>query len=379
MWRTNIQKSVTGAEQRSSLFTWARYKMQCHINGMSTKETNWLLRKINKYQAEVWGVPIFQDVTWLTAQASSGQPNLTVESTDNRHFNDDAEILIQDPNDFTSYEIGTVSSFTSTQITLDANLTQTWPANTLIFPLFDARLRTAEELRYRTSHIASLLLVGEGVYEDTTPAASTSASMSYPTYSGYDILDKPPTWSQPPRITFNHPVDVIKGFGLSKVEDVYDQTLWRFRHNYIESEDSLWKLISFFDDKKGRWGAFWLPSWCADIIVTSGFSSTDTTLNIEDIEYSTDWGIADLPGRIICFWFPDGDLIFRRVTALPSSTQITIDSALGKTLSDTEVSQLLVSFAHLVRFDNDHLDLDYVTTKDAKISLSFSTVPQEYT
>lgn len=165
IWKTAIQKSVTGVEKRAGLFTWARLKIKVTFELMDHAMANWLIRKIWKHQHHVWGIPIWQDETSLTAQALAGQPILTVGSTDNKHFEVGDEVMLQDLDDFTSYEIGEVFDVLPTQITLDDNLTGTWPVGTLVFPVFPARLSNTEEIRQYTDRMGTYTLKAEETYE----------------------------------------------------------------------------------------------------------------------------------------------------------------------------------------------------------------------
>lgn len=165
IWRTGIQRSVTGAEKRSAYYTWKRLAFQYRISLLSYQESVWFFRYLNKYLSLIWGIPVWVDETYLTSQASSGQAVLNVDTTNYRRFEEGRRVLLLSPIDFTSLEEGEIQSMTSTQLTLVSNLGSTWPAGTLIYPLIATRLESVQEVSLLTAAYGSFVLSAEEAYE----------------------------------------------------------------------------------------------------------------------------------------------------------------------------------------------------------------------
>jgi hypothetical protein len=141
-----------------------------------------------------------------------------------------------------------------------------------------------------------------------------------------------------------------------------------------ETKEELNEYLAFFDDCKGRWQSFWLPSFNSDIIITSPFVTTDVIFDIADIEYSSYWDGNDVVGKYLHFLFPDGSVEYREIIGAPSSTEITIDSAIGKDITADELSNMTVSFLFFVRFEIDELGVNRITEEVSSFELKFSTI-----
>ena len=130
------------------LYTWPSLKIQADFTTNSTLKINYFKRILFLYPYKIWGIPIWADETNLTSQALSGQPTLNVGHTDCRHFYQGRNCIIIDPNpfNFLRYEVKTILSLTSNQITLAANLASNWNAGALVLPVYDCRIAQDEQI-----------------------------------------------------------------------------------------------------------------------------------------------------------------------------------------------------------------------------------------
>ena len=168
IWQTGILKTPNGHEQRSALFTWARIKISYTAAAFTFRENAWLTRALFKSMHGLWGVAIWTDGTMLTSQAASGQKILAVEETDYRRFTEDKGCIIFNPEDTLTFETGTIDVLASSQITLTDNLTSTWTAGSVLFPLIEARLSAQQDIRCMTSRLTDLELeFTEALPDDT--------------------------------------------------------------------------------------------------------------------------------------------------------------------------------------------------------------------
>jgi len=106
---------------------------------------------------------------------------------------------------------------------------------------------------------------------------------------------------------------------------------------------------------------FWFPTWRSDIVVNAAFDAADITLSVEDFKWE-DYFRQTGTGQYLFFAFPDGTTAVRKLISATSST-ITLDQAIGKTVSTDELSQLLVSFLLYGRFDQDEVEVDSPTRR----------------
>ena len=374
LWKTSIQKVVTGGEKRTALYTWPRVQADYETKLINDTEFNWIARKLYKYLYGLWGIPIWPDRTALSSQANSGQKVLNVDETDNFHFYVGRDIIIINPTNFQLYEIGKVESLTSTSITLDANLSNTWPIGSLVLPRYLFRIEDPQEVQAKVFQYQELKFSVIESFESLRSFTYTIPESGASVYKGLDVFQFIPYNGI--ECIYNKPWNLLQFLGLGYTSCEYEKTLIGIKGGYQEKgRDCLWNMLKFFDSKMGRWGDFWVPTWKKDIVVTAAILSTDTTISIQNIEYSTHWAVGDdIVGEYIQFYFPDGTKVFKQITSAPTSTSIIIDSATGKAVTSDELDLLIVSFLLPVRFNVDEIKFDYVDgncEEVADIRLSF--------
>ena len=314
---------------------------------------------------------MWQDECALTGSAASGQPDLAIDSTDYKNFEVGGQcILFQDEN---NYETGKVLTVTTTQITLTANLTDTWPAQTKVYPLLQARIKPVQKLHIFTPKYSEIPIFAQEVL-DTDITRTVGSISGYPTYNSKDVFNTEPNWANDITAEYRHRYEQIKSFGKDFVESYLDETKIKTLFNFLNmTRAEIYALESFFDGCMGRLSPFWVPTWQADVVVTSGFGAADVTINIEDIKWTDYWEPNTVVGNYLFFRFPDESEVYRKIISATNTT-ITIDSSTGKALTTAELPGLLTSFLCISRFDMDEIETVYHTPDVATIEVAFSTL-----
>ena len=164
VWQTSILNLLRGAEQRSGLFTRPRLKMSYQLDLLDAAQMRWWRRNLHRHQHEIWGVPIWPDNVPLTAPAAAGQKIIGIASTSNRHHHYLGLVILIAAHDPMTFEVGTVTGLHETWVRLAANLTQDWPAGSLLYPLVPFRLAAEiEETVYVPAMIGIQLSLVEAV------------------------------------------------------------------------------------------------------------------------------------------------------------------------------------------------------------------------
>ena len=204
--------------------------------------------------------------------------------------------------------------------------------------------------------------------------------MTWGTYQDYAVMTERPNWATALTQNFITDVNVLQYLGIGRAWSQQAETGIAWEAEFLlDSRAAIKGLRDAFDARKGRWGAFWCPTWQGDVIVTGAIGATDTTLTIEDMEYGTYWGAAgyEVTGRYLAIRLSDGTMIYRRVMGWPSSTSLAIDQSLGVEVAEAELGSLLVSFLLFARFDMDEIELEYLTETVAQTKLRFRSVAAE--
>jgi len=197
-------------------------------------------------------------------------------------------------------------------------------------------------------------------------------------YKDHELFLFKPDWIRNPEESLLHEYETLGNLGIVVTEDLLEETVLRFRTLFSPSSKSeIQRLLDFFDEMIGRFGNFWVPSWKKDIIVSTAFDAAAITLDIQGDQYAAVWFDSLSTGHFLYFKWPDGEYKCRKVVGVPSTTQITLESAIDKACGTNELSSLLVSFLYFVRFDQDEVEAEYETEEDANILLAFRTLPYE--
>ena len=196
-------------------------------------------------------------------------------------------------------------------------------------------------------------------------------------YKGHPLFLTAPDWSSRVENTFSRDNTVFVDAGYSTSWTYFDRTVMGLKAEFLlVGKDGIRELTDFFDDRMGRWEAFWVPSWQADVVVTGAIGATDRDISVSDFNYSDYWGEDEVCGRFLHFYLPDGTSIVRGCRPL-SDTVLRLEEALGVEVTEAQLGALLVSFLFLVRFDQDELRLKYLTAALARAELTFRAVSHE--
>ena len=375
-WRTGILRRPTGAEQRSMLYTIPRSTLRYTPTTDDFSQRAWLTRYLHRYLHGLWAVPVWPDMTRLTAQAASGQAVLAVESTAYRRFYPGMGCILIDPADWSTVETGIIDTVTATQITLADNLSTTWSA-ALVYPTITARLSTSQTVQCVTARHAAIELVFDMFMAEASTLSATYAPM-VDQYLGEDLFLIRPNWIEPVEMDYANAWRSLVYHGIGVADSLAAETTIRMRATWTGLERaSIWALREFFMSRAGRFGRFWMPSWHEDVRVTAAFDSAAQTLAIADIDYAASWLPNDCTGRHLLFLFPDGTMACRWVSAAPTATTITLDSAIGTTVTAGELGRLRVCFLYFCRFDMDEIEFAHHCADAASAQLTMATIPHE--
>ena len=291
---------------------------------------------------------------------------METEDPTNRHFYDGRDCIIID-ND--SYEKGTISSINSDlSITLSGNLADTWPAGSLVLPLYKFRIQSIQEIEgIQENPVQRISFDAREEFETARSFSYSLPGSGLETYLAHDLFLTPPRYA----ITSlcERPFELLQVLGLGYSETHYDETELGLKLSFsLINKEYTWNLLKVFDSKRGRFDAFWVPSWNKDIIVTSTIADTDTVLTVTDLKYNDYYLSNTIINRHILIRFSNISYVCRKIISTPSATSIEIDSATGITGLPEMVSFLIFS-----RFDMDELFLDYSVDKGNSITTELRT------
>ncbi len=374
LWRTHIQTTTRGYEQRSALYSWPRVALSGKYKIATSPYVNWLKRNLVFSTDAVWGVPAWPDMTALTAQAASGQKTLVVAETAYRHFYTGRELIIIAAADPFTYEVCGIDTVAAAQITLSENLAATWPAGSRVLPLYDCRI--AAEQSVEMSRAQSVEIDAREAFEDARSFAYTPPASGAGEYEGLDIFSFYP--QKPLALGYRRPYDIAQWQGLAYAQSRYaaGENKMSFSADYVfPSRAEIASFLNFFDSKMGRLSSFWLPTHGRDIVPAAAVGAEETRLTIEPISYASTYFTNELQGRHIYARLPGAAAVCRKITGA-GTDYIDIDSALGFAISASQLARALISFLYLARFDLDEAEMLYPHNRPdfGRAALSFSAL-----
>ncbi len=425
-WMTTVVESIDGSEQRSALFTWPRRTLAFTILAYDYARVSFLKARLYKNLHGVWGVPLWQDGTELVAPTVTGQTSVSVDGTMYRSFEVGGLCLIYNPNRFGmgaesyllaedgsrilaedgsgilleesvgGYEVHEIESFGETTIAFVDSVRSNWEIGTEVYPLIPARLRSEQILGMLGAEVGGIDIeaeeefamditrdIGERVYLEAETGEggilledggriTLQGVSTFNTYRGYPVFDMEPDGKMVLEQRFIHPYSTLAYIGKSLSESNYDVTRMGLRVGYLFlSKQEIRRCLDFFDYTRGRLGRFFVPSWQQDIKVTAPIKAEDYILQVEDIGFENYW-LGSIVGRHIVLWFPDGTKVMQRVVGA-TPTSIILHDPVGV---GGDSGQLMVSFLFPSRFDQDEIEVEYLSDSVARVELSFRSSSQ---
>lgn len=373
VWKTSVQKSPTGKEVRSALYTWPRKRLEFSVFASTFGEQAYLKRVLFASLHEVWGVPFWQDETVLTSGADAGDTTINVESTAQRNFETDGQCILHRGYRAGEHEAAEIQDLGETSVTLKQGLNLPWPAGTRVYPVLKARLEQRQTLKSYTRNTGSVRLSFREAF-DPDIAHGIGNADGYEQFNGLYVFDPEPVIHGLRREPVR-PYRLLSFYGAELTYTAYDEAVFSFRADLdFTSRHEVWKYLGFFDAHKGRWGSFYAPSNVLDIRVTAPFSGTDRDLSIEPIEFPDFWLNTNAARAIIVFW-PDGTFKCAEVAGATADT-ISLASAIGKSAGSDVLSGLMTCFLPLCRFAHDELTVTYASPGCGRMSAGFMTIEE---
>jgi hypothetical protein len=356
-WRTNVMTSVKGKTTRNGLYSWPRVKAEPKFVNIEPAQSNWLKRNLLKYGDSLWAVPLWWDFTKLTSPPSGSI--IQVESAQYRHFYEGRDIILISAEDWSLYEVATIATggVSATQLTLTSSVSS-WPTGTHVCPLYDFRMDpVAIDRVFRDVETFTLNLTES--FETIRSFDYTIPTSPMPSYLSHDVLDVPPSY--PLSYSYDYPVQMQQSIGLGYGMSNYDNAQMSLSMSFVRhSKQAIGELLDFFDSKLGMLKKFWVPTFSQDLVVTSPVSASDTTLDIQDIEYPEYFLDEEVINRHIYIKFLDTNHVERKIVDADSGLDVVaLSSAVGTDVSSSQLPFLNVSFLSLVRFSIDELRVSF--------------------
>jgi len=367
-FKTNVLEHKDGSEQRISVRKNPRQSFAGKLYLVDVQ------RQI--VQALLFGwqgmnvvVPAWSEQMTVSAAVTGGTTDtISVESTDylDLRIGGLAAIIKDD----TTYDVLTVQSLTSTSVTFEQTIANSYSINDTVVP---ARLCVIDGPVQGRRHPVNLeLMRAKFLVIENDVGAPTADVSAFSAYDGKVLLDD-----------FNF----INGGQVAEVYEhktnktdsvsgiVTQSTSWEQNKRshvkgfVVKSSQDLWNVRRLLYALRGRQVAFYVPTFIEDMTVTQNLASGTDTIDISYMGYSR--FVQDrAPKSIFKITFTDATSLVREVqsSAVLSGTEerLDLDTTWPANRTVSEIQR--VQFYELVRGDVDDVKIEHgTTTGKAKI------------
>lgn len=355
---TDVLRSSEGAEQRRDLRPTPRRTFEPDFLLVGNERTFWDLF-INKFGGGEMVAPLYWEVVSIQAALTATVSNRIVFDTTLREWQYHAGFLaLLIGKSATDYEVVEIAAVDDEGVDLAAPVTRTWPVGTKLYPLRRCALDQVGEMRHPSAAVANvtaqLRVIGPNPW---VPADDDS-----PTYGTLPVFLDEPNWVDSLSVDMDREVSLLDlNVGLTyQVDDLGRVLLGQSHRWFLPGREKLARFRDLIYRHKGRAGAFWLPTFKADLKMVASETSGSQKIIIETVGYGYSGGPTS--GREYIAIKHEGGTILRRVTSVVSgptfgTERVNLDAALGLALSPGQVRR--ISFADSARFDSDDFEITH--------------------
>ncbi len=368
-WETEIQETVTGAEDRAALRTVPRLELSYEIDTLTQEQRARLedrLREAMKSGKAV--VPFWGRASDLANAASGTSAEL---ATTNWPWQTGDHILFLDLSNLEKpvHTVRQITGKTGLALTLNSALPQSYAAGSLVWPLLFGK-PDGESMSLVTGRHGSVSFTLREI-----TGATRSAASSAPTYLSRPVFTTPINWTDGASQRLSYDLRELSiGFGAEVFAPLQSHVVHGFEFSVqLHTETDILALENFFAALHGRLHGFWLPAPTEAVDIVSGISTTQ--FDITGQGFTDSWN--DHPA--VHLWFThEGTSVPRKILSVADNGDGTERMTLESALPFTPSAETMVNRLHYVRLADDEESADFLAEWFEERSFQVLELPLEY-
>lgn len=363
-WKTDVIANYDGSEQRIALRQLPRCSLEFAVLIDGDQQRRGLEAKLWANGAKAWGVPIWTETTYTTADITTGS-NIVPVNTTHFCFAVGKKIMLRSCTG--RYQLAEIASISTHSITLTQNLSEAWDVETAIIPVRTGYLDTSQQItRFK----------GDAVYDtvrfefDDWDEVAPEIAQNY--YRGHAVLAQVSDWQQDLTLQYQRKMQVLE-FESGKFRD--DETgqpvLVHSHHWVLDGREKIDQFLKFLYARRGRLSACWLPSFLNDLQIVNPIANGSAQINIEACDY-TDLYQLKKNRRDIRIELTDGNVLYRRIIASNQTLNVehlTLDVPIPQEIAVDDVVR--ISFMTFSRLATDSIDLSWSWSDFVNVSANW--------
>lgn len=350
-WLTEVQEHVDGTEQRIS----------ARKNPRQTFEWNFIMRDgierafyqniLFDWQARVFGLPVWYELTRTTSALTVGETTISVASTDFADYRVGGLFLIfQDRNTFDVLDVGSVTSGSVVSV---SGINNDYPAGTFVMPLRTGTARASIQSSRFISGDANTAIIFT-VTDNDVDLADTSA---FNTYDGKVLIDTCNSVRGSMSEEFQRDIiELDPQTGVRQLDSPWANGKRVHQLALLAAgNQQLWEIRGLLHALRGRQISFYVPTFTKDF-EPDGDIPAGSIVNVKNVGY-TQFVQSRQPRNVLRIEFNNGDA--DEIREILSSSEVdstrealTLDTAVSAHL-ESEVKRM--SIVEKVRWDSDSI------------------------
>lgn len=350
-WLNGSSKALDGTEQVVMLRDKPRRYLDYQFLLASTATNAARLHAIFQalmfgWQDKVFIAPIWSDATRLQADAASGQNIITVLTT---HFDYDVGSYVMLWRDEETYEVVEIEAVNSGSLELTVNLSSTWPAGrTVVMP---ARLAYVSQNLQGTRHTPDINTVPVTLeFLAQYPSLNRLVGATEVTYRSLPVLMAANNYVNTHAFSIEREVSRSdSNVGIFRIDGIQPTPDGSNSFSFLmRDHEQAANYFKWLDDRKGRFKAFWQPTWAHDMEVLENIGAAATAFVIDPIGYPSLYYVNGAPAynrRDVMIRLKNGTYFFRRITGVVLDTvlgheTVSINTALGQIVNVADIDRV---------------------------------------
>lgn len=374
-YATDVQVADDDSELRSSLSgdTWRRHiEFSATLSGDQFAVADALLWG---WQSQVYGLPVWWDVSRLVTPAQVGALTLACDTTD-REFQPGGLVILttgDKRHGAPLSEAGEIEAVLPGELVLVRPLQNDWPAGAAVCPGVLARLPNRQGVGRITAGVGEL-----SVTFATEDEPEIAPSPPLVTYQGAEVDLRRPLRNRPVEASYTRRLGRLDaGFGPVVVDDLSGLPQVLRQHDYrLRTRAEQREFKDWLRRRRGQQVSQWEPTWQAELRPVDTIPAGGTVLPIAAIGAASYFG-GQVGRRHLLLEHRDGTQWLREVVsigvgAVPDVEHVMLDAPLGVEVAAGDWKR--VCWLERVRLAGDAAEIHHQTAEVAQATVGVRTV-----
>lgn len=355
---TDVEEHKDGTEQRIRLRQAPRQEFDFRLLREDGPDRQRLDLLMFDWQSRVFGVPVWTEPSFLTADVTASQTSISVTSTDIGDFRTDGLAIIYESE--TKFDALEIESLSTNTISFKTPTTNNYSASADIRVLPLRVCITSEPAREKKYAVNLAELAFRFRVLDSSVDLGSAAG--WPTYNGKVLLSDPNAIETTLDGTLNRQVTVFdSSTGKFSQASTWDRARRGSAKTFIiRTREQLWSVRQLLHHLGGRQVSFYLPTFSKDLTLASTYTSGAAAISIVNVGYNR-YGKQRSPKKDILITLTDGTTFFREITNSAeidvNTEQLTLSTAIGQSFDPEDVAR--IEFLEKVRIDSDDIIIQH--------------------